>query len=723
MKRYVFNILALFWICSFIFFAIQKIWCYDVWWHLATGKYIWTHKIPHTDPFSYTFYGKNWIDSLWLFQAVLYKAYQFAGYPGIVGLKFFILALAFLFLWLAFRETGADVFASLALLFVVLIAASYRFMCRPHLLGFMFIAFFWWRLIRFSKTHSFKALLPLAPAIVLWANTHGSFIIGLFLVGIFLLQNLLEYGHLPPTEVLKKPEIIKLFNTLLALCFLTFLNPYGYKLIKFVIFSHHGNASDALRYIGEWQPTPWKLLFTFIWNRDLFFKILFWLVIILLILKFINRKFEFVAWGIFVGSLTYLSIKYLRFWGLFSFSVAPLILLILKDIEFKYLKNCNILLIILSVIFIVYFCKNFNKQIMGFDVFWSKYPKNIVNFMKREKFPKPIFNSYGFGGFLIWNLFPHYKVFIDGRTPSLYSPEFYWKYRLAESGKEIAIEKLLAKYNFKTVLTTNVKMVSVLTKKFNFALVGFDDHVYLLVSKKYINPPLREIIYIEPDKKFDELLRETKTQEIEKELNYILKTLGPSAKVLNYLGTIYSDYYKQPEKAIEFFTKALEYKKNDSNILFNLGLNYEKLNDYKKAVFYLKKCINIAPHHRKAWFILGEVYYKQKKYKKALKCFLKHKKINGDNVSQDFYNYLALTYNELYDLDNALIYFKRYLFLSKTPNQKKFALYNIGSVYLAMEKYKEALLYLKKCLEIDPNYLKARKAINEIEERKLKYNK
>jgi hypothetical protein len=51
---------------------------------------------------------------------------------------------------------------------------------------------------------------------------------------------------------------------------------------------------------------------------------------------------------------------------------------------------------------------------------WSEktnYPYDAVQFVKENPIEGNMFNLYGWGGFLIWQL-PEYKTFIDGRMPS-----------------------------------------------------------------------------------------------------------------------------------------------------------------------------------------------------------------------------------------------------------------------------------------------------------------
>src|SRR3954447_8360895 len=59
----------------------------DVSWHIATGQWIIDHRaIPHTDPFSFTWYGKPWVPIEWLAEVFYAAAYRLAGYGGVAAL-------------------------------------------------------------------------------------------------------------------------------------------------------------------------------------------------------------------------------------------------------------------------------------------------------------------------------------------------------------------------------------------------------------------------------------------------------------------------------------------------------------------------------------------------------------------------------------------------------------------------------------------------------------
>jgi hypothetical protein len=46
----------------------------------------------------------------------------------------------------------------------------------------------------------------------------------------------------------------------------------------------------------------------------------------------------------------------------------------------------------------------------------SYFPRKIAEFTKAKNLQGNLMNSYGFGGYLIWSLYPERKIFIDGRN-------------------------------------------------------------------------------------------------------------------------------------------------------------------------------------------------------------------------------------------------------------------------------------------------------------------
>jgi hypothetical protein len=46
----------------------------------------------------------------------------------------------------------------------------------------------------------------------------------------------------------------------------------------------------------------------------------------------------------------------------------------------------------------------------------KSYPAAAVDFIANNNLPQPIFNEYVWGGYLIWRLYPNYRVSMDGRA-------------------------------------------------------------------------------------------------------------------------------------------------------------------------------------------------------------------------------------------------------------------------------------------------------------------
>ena len=109
------------------------------------------------------------------------------------------------------------------------------------------------------------------------------------------------------------------------------------------------------------------------------------------------------------------------------------------------------------------------------------------------------------------------------------------------------------------------------------------------------------------------------------------------------------------------FKKALRIDFTDASILYNLGLVYTALQDYKTAEYhFLLSILQQKPTIDKNYYQLGMVQLKQKKTKRALKSFEKGYKNNSKNYLLLFQ--LALTSDDFYkDKKIALQHFEKYI--------------------------------------------------------------
>jgi hypothetical protein len=159
----------------------------DFWWALATGRLIEeTGRIPTADVFSYTFPGAPWFDQPWLSQSLIYGAHVLGGVPLVLLAALAAVTTAFLLLYrLGVRITGASA-ATAAFLLLTLPASSPAWSVRsrvfalPLFVAFVIVLHGW----RTGRDGGRLWLLPLVMAV--WANAHGSFVLGGVLVAVTL---------------------------------------------------------------------------------------------------------------------------------------------------------------------------------------------------------------------------------------------------------------------------------------------------------------------------------------------------------------------------------------------------------------------------------------------------------------------------------------------------------------------------------------------------------
>ena len=218
----------------------------DTWLHLASGRWMLQHRsVPAADVFSHPMAGAPWIAHEWLAQCLMAAAYDRLGWTGVVFLAVgaFALTLACLL-----RFMLGVMPAIYALLFSALAssALSPHLLARPHVLAWPILALWTVSLIHASER---KRAPPwqLAGLMVLWANLHGSFTLGLVLVMAFALEAVLGSAKA------QRWQTARTWCAFLGLALLAaLLTPAGWRGLWFtfqVVKLQH------LDIIVEWMPT------------------------------------------------------------------------------------------------------------------------------------------------------------------------------------------------------------------------------------------------------------------------------------------------------------------------------------------------------------------------------------------------------------------------------------------------------------------------------------
>ncbi len=165
----------------------------DFWWHLRTGQLIiQTQSIPHTDPFSFTNFGRPWITHEWLSELGLYWLFQFGSYGLLIFVFSLIITGAFLLSYLRCPVETRPYVAGFTLLLCA-IATAPTWGVRPQMISLFITSGFLFLLDRYQSNEKVKYLIPLPLITLVWANLHAGYFLGLVIIFIYVAGSFFDY--------------------------------------------------------------------------------------------------------------------------------------------------------------------------------------------------------------------------------------------------------------------------------------------------------------------------------------------------------------------------------------------------------------------------------------------------------------------------------------------------------------------------------------------------
>lgn len=217
----------------------------DTYWHLATARWMFEHlSIPMVDPFSHSRLGSPWVAHEWLAEITFGASFQLLGWagPAVMAAAAFAATLAMLCRYLLrhLEPIYAICFVALAACLI-----EDHLLARPHALALPFLAAWFIALLEARDegripTWYWAILMPL------WANLHGSFVLGLALAGFFAFEATLSATSAHRWVVARSWGSF----ILLALAG-SLLTPNGWGGLKFAADLHE--MKFVMDTIGEWK--------------------------------------------------------------------------------------------------------------------------------------------------------------------------------------------------------------------------------------------------------------------------------------------------------------------------------------------------------------------------------------------------------------------------------------------------------------------------------------
>ena len=216
----------------------------DYGWHVANGRHLFDGVLlAGRDVYSWTAPGATWIAHEWLTDGVMAFVHDSLGPTANSVLAGGLATVALLLTIARLRRRGFGVVVGLVVGVIALLDAGTLVSVRPAAVEVFFVALLLWLLDEWrAGAVSGRALtLGVLLVMLIWANTHGSFVLGLGILGASWLGLVSE----------RDPRGRLVLALGLAGAAMTLANPFGLRLWDYVASALSGSR---LELITEWAP-------------------------------------------------------------------------------------------------------------------------------------------------------------------------------------------------------------------------------------------------------------------------------------------------------------------------------------------------------------------------------------------------------------------------------------------------------------------------------------
>ena len=416
----------------------------DTLWHVTVGDLILkAHTWPTHDIFSFTAHGSPWIAYEWLGEVVMALAWRAGNMQGLAVLVMALASMIILALFYLAYLGSRNVKSAFAACAVLLPLAAISWTLRPQLLGYFFLIITLIVLRRF-RDGSKKSIWLLPILFLLWTNSHGTFVLGFGVLGIYWLSGLKEFQFGDFYSRRWTPGERQQLELIALLCLVaSVITPYGTQLAAYPL-EMAGSQPLIIKIIQEWQP----LALTSSYGKLFLLLILaFWLFVMM---RRVRIRLEDLALLLIATGET---VVHARFMVLFVPVFAPVLAELITPWFPPYAESkdhpiLNFALVGLIIAGIVeFFPSNARLQ----HLVAEEMPAQAVQYLHAHPDLDPTFNYFFWGGYLIMNRRPSEGVFIDGRL-DIYEYSGVLDDYMSIMSLKPDTESLLSKYRVRSCL-------------------------------------------------------------------------------------------------------------------------------------------------------------------------------------------------------------------------------------------------------------------------------
>jgi hypothetical protein len=225
----------------------------DIFWHLANARILTTtHSFIHVEPYSFSVAGEPWINPEWLSELPFWYGYQAIGLRGIYLVTVVLLCANILLVYwrsyLKARHAGAAVGIAAVGFLMMIISAGPRTILIAYLVLCAELAIL--EAMERGKTY---LLWLLPPLFCVWINLHGSWIIGMGVLGLYILCGWFSVSSgVFEQQAWTSGERRRLVLVFVASALMLLINPYGWRVI-WNPFDMMLNQKQMMSVAQEWQ--------------------------------------------------------------------------------------------------------------------------------------------------------------------------------------------------------------------------------------------------------------------------------------------------------------------------------------------------------------------------------------------------------------------------------------------------------------------------------------
>ncbi len=385
----------------------------DTWWHLRSGETILTDGFIRADSFSHTLNGAPWVNHSWGAQIILYTLWQAAGMTGLV---IYMAGLATAGMAFIYAMSAGSTYMRAFTIILGAAAAAVFWSPRPQMLSFLLSAVVLYLLFLYVYRKVDRIWL-LPPIMALWGNLHAGFAIGFIFMGAVIVGEGLNRLLNPAKAVLRWRAIGRLVVIALISVAALLINPVGANILL-VPFETVGIG--ALRnFIQEWNSPNFQ-------GRETW-AFIGLLLALLAAVGVARRRLNWTEF-LLIGGTTFMALLAGRNIAVFVVPAVPILTFFLGDImrERGWLitpvrrisgRMAFVNALLIGVVLLATVVKTASVVLPRTvdEVMRASLPVDAVAALRADLPPGAMFNSYNWGGYLIYAL-REKPVFVDGRT-------------------------------------------------------------------------------------------------------------------------------------------------------------------------------------------------------------------------------------------------------------------------------------------------------------------